>query len=79
MATRPGPASLADRRAGCLSEPGDWTTNLAGSVECGRRRKESLINGLRVEQALPVPQTQSETSYVVSYNGLRRTLSRVLR
>ena len=45
---------------------------------CRRRRKESLINGLRGEQAFGVPKNQSETPYVVSYNGLRSTLSLVV-
>ncbi len=46
--------------------------------DCRRRRKESLINGLGVEQAFAVAKNQSETPHVVSYNGLRRTLSLAL-
>ena len=46
--------------------------------KCRRRRKESLINGLSGEHPFAVPEGQSETPYVVSYNGLWRTSPLVL-
>jgi hypothetical protein len=54
----------------------------APSPDCRRRRKESLINGFRGEQAFAVSKIQSSRfrigTHVVSYNGLRGTLSLVL-
>ncbi len=59
---------------GCRGASVESRENEAMPLDCRRRRKESLIDGLRGEQAFEVPKNHSETPYVVSYNGLRRTL-----
>ena len=52
------------------AEPLTKSPKRAPFPDCRRRRKESLISGLRGEQAFTVPKSQSETPYVVSYDGL---------
>jgi hypothetical protein len=56
----PGGSQIIRVRSGSLFPP---------FPDCRRRRKESLINVFRGEQAFPVVQTHSETPYVVSYMG----------
>ncbi len=76
----PGPMTCAltgrkSRVRGQLSGPLTKSPKRAPFSPCRRRRKESLINGFGGEQAFAVPKNRSETPYVVSYNGLRKTLS----
>ena len=61
-----------------LPRPVTRSPKRAPFPDCRRRRKESLINGLQGERGFAVPRNQSETPYVVSYKGLRRTSSLVL-